>query len=1444
MRFSSQFSSIRRAYVSVAAALPLALGAIAAPSALAAEGGAVLRVQLAFDGGCTAASPTTFGTTVRWTGATVDGNGEDFIQIYHLDGNNTVVSRHTGSGTTHGATVGQTLTANAFTRNVATPATGPYTAVLWDSTGTDFDFNGGDTLDLNSPQVLASLTFDMNALDSDCPGVADSTPPTAAAVVRSNPSTETTDADTLTWRVTFTETVQNVDTADFVANGTTATATNVNALSGATYDVTVSGGDLADLVNTVVSLGFAGGQNIQDAAGNTLVPTAPGTNQTYTVNNAPDTTPPTVALTSSATSPTNAPFTVTATFSENVTGFDVSDFSVGNGAASNFAATSGSIYTATVTPAADGPVTVDVAAGAAQDGASNASTAATQLSVTYDATAPTVAITSSASGTVGGAFPITVTFSEAVTGFAVGDIAVGNGAASNFAATSGSVYTATITPAADGTVTVDIAANAATDTAGNASTAATQFTIAKVSDATPPTITQATRVTANANGGVTNADSLVGSITFSELVQNISGDDFTVTGLTGASIAVSTSSGTSVNITVSGGDLANFEGSVEIRPAAGQNITDAAGNPLDPSGLVNLGWFIDNTPPPTSIQAVSATDPVSGPFDIAIAFGLEAINGGPNVLIASEVIVGNGTLSNFQPQASNSYTATVTPSGDGVVTVDIPAGVASDYAGNLNLAAPQFSITSDATAPGVTLSSSSPDPVSGAFTLTATFTETVAGFVVSDLTVGNGSASNFNATSGSVYTATITPASDGQVTVDVAAGVATDAAGNGNTAATRFTITNDATPPVPTITLPGTQAEGAFTASFTFSEDVTGFDVSDINVTNGTASGFTSTNARTYSATITPATVGTLTVSLAANAAQDGAGNASTTASQSLEVVFPTTNSNLNLGSTVIDPTGVSTTVNLSNPGSRAIGYTTAADVNWVAATPSTGTIPGSGTLNLTIALTAAADQLAAGTYTGNVTVSSTTPSAVIATIPVTLTVALRFGSIQIVATTPGGVHGDESFTYASSDTDLNGLNLTTSGGSATSTTFRKRFGTYDITQSLPVGWELDSLTCAGDTDGGSVIDLASGRADIDLDPNETIVCTFANSRDDSAVRIATQRAINNYLVRRADRIVSSLPTLNDRLRAHEEQRAGDFAADVVGGEYRVAMNGSLAGLRAQAGDDEDAGSSRGGSNFDVWFAAEFSGISDDRAGDAADSEFGVVQIGADWRLNEKTVLGVMVQRDWMDETQETIATAAGGTAPATIDGSGWMAGPYLVHEFADGVVFDVLALYGQSDNDINPLGFYEDSFETDRFAIRAQISGEWENGPWRIRPSASITHFSETQEAYIDSLGVAIAEQSVEIGRFTAGPEFAYRWDRGGAAFTELHGRLNANFDYNPAGLMDATGRVFDTGTFRADSRIGLRNRFDNGAALDFEVNLSGLGEDDFDATGARIEFSIPFGG
>lgn len=487
-----------------------------------------------------------------------------------------------------------------------------------------------------------------------------------------------------------------------------------------------------------------------------------GTNEsmllvTITVTDKTDEIYPTVTLTAAGVSPVGGVHTVTAQFSEDVTGFDVSDITISGGTINNFAAVNASTYTFDVTSGV-GAADVDIAAGVAQDLANNDNEAAVTLNLIFDTTPPDVVLSTTANDPNSGAFDITATFTEDVMNLATTDFTVTNGSATAVAG-SGAVYTITITPAADGTVTVNLPANTVQDLANNDNTASNTITLEN--DETAPTIT-------------------ISSI---------------------------------------------------------------------------------------------ASDPTAGAFDITMTFS-EAVTG----FDITDLVIGNGVAGNFAGSGT-SYTATITPSSDGTVTVDIATGAGQDDATNGNTAATQFSIENDQTSPSLIISTSVGDPTSGAFMTIFTFDEDVTGFDIGDISIGNGSVSGLSG-SGALYTATVTPAADGTVTIDVAGAIAQDAAGNDNTAAAQFIIENDETAPAVTITSAANDpVNGALDITLTFSEDITGLILTDLVVSNGSASNLSGSGS-IYTATITPASDGTLTIDIATGAAQDAAGNDNTAATQ------------------------------------------------------------------------------------------------------------------------------------------------------------------------------------------------------------------------------------------------------------------------------------------------------------------------------------------------------------------------------------------------------------------------------------------------------------------------------------------------------------------------------------------------------------------------------------
>ncbi len=254
----------------------------------------------------------------------------------------------------------------------------------------------------------------------------------------------------------------------------------------------------------------------------------------------------------------------------------------------------------------------------------------------------------------------------------------------------------------------------------------------------------------------------------------------------------------------------------------------------------------------------------------------------------------NGTLTGIDVPALRGTWATAPYLHDGSATtlsaaITAHAGVVLSATDLSNLAAFVQSIDSQpATAPlPFTVALTTPSlNVTAPFTVTATFNAATTNFIASDVTVTNGTLSNFTG-SGTTYTFRITPTAVGAVSVRVAASMATDSTllGNlaSNTLSVNFTST-DTTRPTVALTTPSTHVSAPFVVTATFSEVVTGLLANELVVTNGSVTAL-STAGAVWSATITPTAAGSVSVQVPANVAQDAANNTNT-ASNTLAVIY------------------------------------------------------------------------------------------------------------------------------------------------------------------------------------------------------------------------------------------------------------------------------------------------------------------------------------------------------------------------------------------------------------------------------------------------------------------------------------------------------------------------------------------------------------------------------
>ena len=591
----------------------------------------------------------------------------------------------------------------------------------------------------------------------------------------------------------------------------------------------------------------------------------------------PDTTAPSVTV-SVPSGTQNGAFNVTITFTESVSNFVQSDVSLRGSAASitSWRANSGNtVYTATITPTARGTVTIGVDANVATDAANNQNTAATSKTVSVDVDKPTVTI-GVPSGVQNGAFDATITFTESVSNFVQSDVSLRGSAASITswrANSSNTVYTATITPTASGTVTIGVAANVATDAANNANTAATSKTVTV--DVDRPSVSIG--VPAGTQTGAFDV-----TITFTEAVSNFVGSDVS---LSGSAASITGWRANSGNTVYTATITPTASGTVTIGVAA--NVaTDAANNQNTAATSKSVTVSVDTTSPGVTVSVPSGTQ--NGAFSVTIMFTESVSN-----FVQSDVSLRGSaaSITSWRANSSNTvYTATITPTASGTVTIGVAANVATDAANNQNTAATSKTVSIDVDKPTVTIGVPSGTQIN-AFNATITFSETVSGFTQSDVSLSSSAASitSWRAnSSNTVYTATITATANGTVTIGVAANVATDAANNANTAATSKTVAIRTvtilvvqSQPGVSILVPSGVQNGAFDATITFSETVSGFVGSEVSL-SGSAASITSWRANSdntvYTATITPTASGTVTIGVAANVATDAANNQNTAA--------------------------------------------------------------------------------------------------------------------------------------------------------------------------------------------------------------------------------------------------------------------------------------------------------------------------------------------------------------------------------------------------------------------------------------------------------------------------------------------------------------------------------------------------------------------------------------
>ncbi|KWS38332.1 Ig-like domain-containing protein [Pseudomonas savastanoi] len=699
----------------------------------------------------------------------------------------------------------------------------------------------------SSPTAVTNIFNDGGTLNATY--TSDTTAPTGTSIVIANSSLSSGGTSAVTF--TFSEPVFGLEISEItVPNGTLSNLVTTNNI---TWTATLTASSNTSANSNAISLPLSA---VQDSAGN--IGTGTVTSNNYAVS---DTVPPTVTVvvadTALAAGETSL---VTFTFSEAVTGFDNTDISVANGTLTAVSSSDGGkTWTATLTPTANLTSTtnqISLNRAGVQDLSGNAgSGTATSNNYAIDTSRPTATIVlADNSLSIGETSQVTITFSEAVSGFTNADLTVVNGTLSAVTTSNNIVWTATFTPTnniTDSTNVITLDNTGVTDAAGNTGSGTTTSNNYAIDTQRP------TASILVADASLTAGETSLVTITFSEAVSGFTNADLTVPNGT---LSTVTSSDGGITWTATYTPNNNVNDTTNVITLSNAGVTDLAGNAG--SGTSNSGNFTIDTVRPSATVVVADSALSAGETSLVTITFSEAVTGFTN----ADLTVANGTLSAVSSSDGGvTWTATLTPTANvtdttNLITLDA-SGVAnaSGNAGTGTISSNNYAI--DTQRPTATIVVADNTLAVGETSLvTITFSEAVSGFTNADLNIANGTLSAVSSSDGGItWTATLTPTagitnSSNLVTLNNA-GVADQAGNAGSGLSTSNNYAIDTVRPTASITM----SDNALTAgetslvTITFSEAVSGFTNADLSVPNGTLSTVSSSDGGvTWTATYTP----------------------------------------------------------------------------------------------------------------------------------------------------------------------------------------------------------------------------------------------------------------------------------------------------------------------------------------------------------------------------------------------------------------------------------------------------------------------------------------------------------------------------------------------------------------------------------------------------------------
>lgn len=382
---------------------------------------------------------------------------------------------------------------------------------------------------------------------------------------------------------------------------------------------------------------------------------------------------------------------------------------------------------------------------------------------------------------------------------------------------------------------------------------------------------------------------------------------------------------------------------------------------------------------------------------------------------------------------------------------------------------------------------------------------------------------------------------------------------------------------------------------------------------------------------------------------------------------------------------------------------------------------------------------------------------------------------------------------------------------------------------TTPVGWYLQftpNPAYSGEVRVGF-------RLSSSLGTSNTGTVTYVLGYDESTVASDVNALVRSFVQSRQSMIASSI-----RIPGLMERRQAANAHDPVTTTISPSQQGMTLGFstslaqieaardRADAGKGAKSASTSAAEqpDFNIWMDGTFLAHNDNGTNGNKWGMFGMFDLGADYLLSDRALVGLSVHFDrTTDPTDED----------AKLTGNGWLAGPNASLELAKGIFWDTSLLYGGSSNSIDT-EFWDGDFDTTRWMADTAIKGQMQlPQDTVVTPKLRLVYFSEKVEDYSvrNAAGdsVSIDGFDEEQFRVSLGAEISRSFSLNNGV--KLTPKLGATAGYS---AVDGAGAF---GSLTAGVALQTANAWMIDASLLF--NVEGDGEK---SVGARVGVSRRF--